>query len=119
MQLTAIISILALAGSALAAPAAEPIAAPVIEVRAEPLIDVWDGSGFLGLKFTGSADIGQCKNFPKDFNDNITSGKAKKGRCTIWVDKDCKGTGFSFNKDGEDKFPDWINNKASSWKCVK
>ena len=43
-------------------------------------------SDFLGLKFTGSAEVGQCKNFPGGFTNNITSGKAKPGfRCTVRV----------------------------------
>ncbi|KAF4627434.1 hypothetical protein G7Y89_g10724 [Cudoniella acicularis] len=73
---------------------------------------------FLGLKFTGSSTVGTCVDLPKGFSDNVTSGKAKPGfRCT--TDVKCKGTGFSFNeKPGSEKFPAWIDNKSSSWKCV-
>ena len=89
------------------------------------LIDLWQDAGFLGLKFTGSGKVGDCNELPKaknnNFADNTSSGKAKKGfRCTIWVDSKCKGTGFSFNADpGSKKFDDWINDRASSWKCQK
>ncbi|KAK3984276.1 hypothetical protein QBC44DRAFT_346126 [Cladorrhinum sp. PSN332] len=97
--------------------AAPSIAPATIENRAVTLIDLWADADFLGLKFTGSADVGQCKNLPSDFNDRITSGKARANyRCTVWVDKDCKGTGFSFISNP--KFDSWVDNKASSWKCV-
>lgn len=33
-------------------------------------------------------------------------------------DKDCKGTGFSFDTTGVKDLPDWIDNKSKSWKCV-
>lgn len=127
MQLTTLLTTL-FAATALAAPApapeAAPIAeadAPILEARAQDLIDLWKNKNFLDLKFTGSANPGDCKNLPSNFNDISSSGKAKAGfRCTIWVDKDCKGTGFSFNQNpGSSAFPDWINDKASSWKCVK
>ncbi|KAH8895976.1 hypothetical protein GQ53DRAFT_743906 [Thozetella sp. PMI_491] len=97
------------------------VAAPAAEAAAvSPEIDLWQDSGFLGIKFTGSANPGDCKNLASNFNDIFSSGKAKPGfRCTIWVDKDCKGTGFSFNESpGASSFPSWINDKASSWKCV-
>jgi hypothetical protein len=124
MQFSSIISILsalAMASSVIAAPAAEPVDAASIVARDQQLIDVWDDAGFLGLKFTGSANVGDCKNFPSKFNNLISSGKAKKGfRCTIWVDGNCKGDGFSFNADpGVSKLPPWINDLATSWKCVK
>lgn len=32
--------------------------------------------------------------------------------------QNCKGTGFSFNTAGTKQLPDWIDNKAKSWKCV-
>ncbi|KAK4161325.1 hypothetical protein QBC43DRAFT_217921 [Cladorrhinum sp. PSN259] len=113
MQFSAL-TILALATATMAAPSPAPA---TIENRAVTLIDVWVDANFLGLKFTGSADVGQCKNFPSDFNDKLTSGKARPNyRCTVWVDKDCKGTGFSFINSS--KFDSWIDNKASSWKCV-
>ncbi|CCC14893.1 hypothetical protein SMACR_07709 [Sordaria macrospora] len=124
MQLTTILTTL-LATVAIAAPAPAPEAiaepAPILEARAQDLIDLWKNKNFLDLKFTGSANVGDCKNLPSNFNDISSSGKAKAGfRCTIWVDKDCKGTGFSFNQNpGSASFPDWINDKASSWKCVK
>ncbi|PVH78304.1 hypothetical protein DL98DRAFT_516801 [Cadophora sp. DSE1049] len=125
MQFTNIITASLLANLAMAAPA--PIAAPEavaepapLEARAQALIDVWKNSGFLDLKFTGSSNPGTCVNFPSNFNDIISSGKAKPGfRCTIWVDKACAGTGFSFNASpGASSLPSWINDKASSWKCV-
>jgi hypothetical protein len=53
------------------------------------------------------------------FNNNVSSCKSRAGfRCTIWVKKNCDGTGFSFDTAGASSLPDWINNKASSWKCV-
>jgi hypothetical protein len=34
-------------------------------------------------------------------------------------DANCKGTGFSFNASpGSKQFPNWIDNKSSSRKCV-
>ncbi|KAK3343309.1 hypothetical protein B0H65DRAFT_470927 [Neurospora tetraspora] len=121
MQLTTLLTTMAIAAPA-PAPEAEAIAEPAILLaRAQDLIDLWKNKDFLDLKFTGSANPGDCKNLPSNFNDISSSGKAKAGfRCTIWVDKDCKGTGFSFNQNpGSSSFPDWINDKASSWKCVK
>ncbi|KAL0467456.1 hypothetical protein QR685DRAFT_359871 [Neurospora intermedia] len=103
------------------APWPAPEAAPALEPRAQDLIDLWKNKNFLDLKFTGSANPGDCKNLPSNFNDIASSGKAKAGfRCTIWVDANCRGTGFSFNQNpGSASFPDWINDRASSWKCVR
>ncbi|KAK3313009.1 hypothetical protein B0H66DRAFT_595487 [Apodospora peruviana] len=127
--ITSLLATIALAGNAVMAtpvPAASPegeATTTTVEARAEaPLIDLWDEAGFLGLKFTGSANVGDCKNLPSKFNDLSSSGKAKAGfRCTVWVAKDCKGDGFSFNTSGSNskQFPSWIDNKSSSWKCVK
>src|ERR1700761_2589197 len=113
MQFTSII--LALAATAFAAPA------PAAEAAKSQLIDLWQDPGFLGLKFTGSSTVGTCENLAgTGFNNNVSSAKSKPGfRCTIWVDKDCQGTGFSFNADpGASSLPSWIDNKSSSWKCV-
>lgn len=86
--------------------------------KAQPLIDAWADKNFLGLKFTGERAPGGCFDFPSNFQNLLTSAKARPGFvCTVWVDKACKGTGFSFDKKGEDKFPGWIDNKAKSWKC--
>jgi hypothetical protein len=84
MQFTAII-IAALASLATATPVAKP--EPALEARAQQLIDLWQDPGFLGLKFTGSSDVGKCENLRgTGFQDNVSSGKAKPGfRCTIWV----------------------------------
>ncbi|KAL2067006.1 hypothetical protein VTL71DRAFT_1430 [Oculimacula yallundae] len=126
MQFINIITASFLATLAMAAPA--PVAAPEaiaepaqIEARAVQLIDLWKNSNFLDLKYTGSANAGDCVNLPSNFNDIASSGKAKPGfRCTIWVNKACAGTGFSFNASpGSASFPSWINDTASSWKCVK
>ncbi|KAF2398222.1 hypothetical protein EJ06DRAFT_558599 [Trichodelitschia bisporula] len=106
--------------STIAAPAPAP-APNTLSARATPLIDLWQDSGFLGLKFTGKSNVGTCENLAgSGFNNNVSSGKAKPGfRCTIWVNKDCDGTGFSFNANpGSNQFPSWIDNKSSSWKCV-
>jgi hypothetical protein len=35
-------------------------ASPVLEARASPVIDLWQDQQFLGLKFTGSANAGDC-----------------------------------------------------------
>ena len=117
--LTIVLTTLSIAASTMAAPA--PVAEPAAAApQAQPLIDLWQDKDFLGIKFTGSAKLEECKNFQGQ-NDNVfESGKSKPNfRCTIWVDKDCKGTGFSFNtKPGAPSFPGWINKKASSWKCV-
>ena len=126
MQFSIIAKTLALAMAAMSVNAA-PAPAPAVEIVSEvaassqPLIDLWKNTDFLDIKFTGSAEVGECKNFAKKFTDIFSSGKAKPGfRCTIWVNKDCKGTGFSFNADpGSASFPSWINDEASSWKCVK
>jgi hypothetical protein len=129
MQFTTLATLL-FAASAIAAPAPAPIAEPTelematpeLEARgAQALIDVWKNAGFLDLKFTGSANVGDCKNFDDKRKNNLSSGKAKPGfRCTIWVKADCKGDGFSFNASpGASSFPSWIDNKAKSWKCVK
>lgn len=86
--------------------------------KVQPLIDAWADKNFLGLKFTGERAPGGCFDFPSNFQSLLTSAKARPGFvCTVWVDKACKGTGFSFDKNGEDKFPAWIDNKAKSWKC--
>jgi hypothetical protein len=122
MHSTTFITLAMAITSALALPAAAAAAADVqLSKRAEPLIDLWQDRDFLGLKFTGSANVGDCKNLPRDFNNNVSSGKARPGfRCTVWVDRDCQGTGFSFNAaPGSSAFPEWIDNKSSSWKCVK
>ena len=132
MHFTAVtkaVAALILATTAVAVPAPVPAAeAPVTEAveiaaRADSvqLIQLWNDADFLDLKFTGSGVVDACYNLPAKFTDVSTSGKAKAGfRCTIWVDKACKGDGFSFNANpGKNQFPSWIDNKASSWKCVK
>ncbi|KAH6664183.1 hypothetical protein B0J14DRAFT_706622 [Halenospora varia] len=118
MQFSSIIAASIMATMAFAAPA--PVPEPAAEAASQ-LIDLWVDAGFLGLKFTGSSTVGTCVNLPSNFNDKISSGKAKPGfRCTTWVDANCLGTGFSFNESpGASSFPSWINDKSSSWKCVK
>ncbi|KAF2429233.1 hypothetical protein EJ08DRAFT_671164 [Tothia fuscella] len=120
MQFTTIL-LATMASTAFSTPIGAPVAEPALEARASQLIDLWQDNGFLGLKFTGSSDVGKCENLPNGFSNNVSSGKAKPGfRCTIWVDKNCLGTGFSFNASpGASSLPSWIDNKASSWKCVK
>ncbi|KAF2664342.1 hypothetical protein BT63DRAFT_444081 [Microthyrium microscopicum] len=84
----------------------------------QELIQLWQDQKFLGLKFTGSGVVDKCFNLPGDFTNNVSSAKAKPGfRCTIWVKKDCKDTGFSFDEAGNKVLPDWIDNKSKSWKC--
>lgn len=85
------------------------------------LIDLWQNTKFLGLKFTGSSTVGTCENLKgTGFNNVVSSGKAKPGfRCTVWVEEKCLGTGFSFDVTGSDDLPGWIDDKSSSWKCVK
>ncbi|QDS76207.1 hypothetical protein FKW77_008385 [Venturia effusa] len=119
MQFKALLTIAmsALTVSAAPAPASDTDAAAA-KVQ---LIDLWQNANFLGLKFTGSSTVGTCENLSgTGFNNNVTSGKAKPGfRCTVWVRENCLGTGFSFNTAGENKFPNWIDNQSSSWKCVR
>jgi len=130
MQFSSIVAIISLAAtSVVAAPSYHQSekstgadkAAPAPAATPAPLSDFWEDKDFLGIKLTGKANIGECKNFPQEFNNIFSSAKARAGlRCTVWVKKDCEGTGFSYNeKPGAPKFPDWIDNKASSWKCVK
>lgn len=107
MQFSNILITSILATLAIAAPAPAPFAeaAPVVEARAQQLIDLWfdayvpcprlplsfqrliQSSGFLGIKFTGSANFGECKNFASDKANQFSSGKAKVdgSRCTVWV----------------------------------
>lgn len=123
MQLTTLTLLLATTALAAPAPTENDISARgTKKPQAQPLIDLWRDANFLGIKFTGEGSLDQCYNLD-GFNDQASSAKAKDNfRCTIWVDKNCKGTGFSFIKgDAADqkKFPSWINDKASSWKCVK
>ncbi|RDL42314.1 uncharacterized protein BP5553_02293 [Venustampulla echinocandica] len=83
MQFTTFIAASVLATLALATPTPAQEAA----AASTPLIDLWQDSGFLGLKFTGSSTVGTCVNLPgTGFQDNVSSGKAKPGfRCTTWV----------------------------------
>lgn len=86
------------------------------------VLEVWDNKNFLGLKLTLDATLGKCENFPNDFNNKISSARAKKSLiCTIWPEQNCKGDlGFSFDDgNGAKVFPKEINNKASSFRCVK
>ncbi|CCC14894.1 hypothetical protein SMACR_07708 [Sordaria macrospora] len=91
-------------------------------VLAADLVDFWTDANFLGLKHTGQGNVGECKNLPGDFNDRISSAKARSGyRCTVWIDANCNTgtTGYSFDTSSGSSFPGWINDKASSWKCVR
>lgn len=121
MQFTTIATFATLFLGALAAPApnvdAAPAPAPELESRAAQLIDLWADANFLGLKYTGTADRGQCVNLPSDFRNIITSGKARSGlKCTTWINTGCTGTGFSFIS--SPRFDSWIDNKSKSWKCI-
>ncbi|KAK5653643.1 hypothetical protein OQA88_8673 [Cercophora sp. LCS_1] len=127
MQLTTFATILLAATPIFAAPAptTEDIAARgTKKPQAQALMDLWKNADFLGIKFTGEGSLDTCYNLD-GFMDQASSAKARDNfRCTIWVDKNCKGTGFSFIKDDkknpeQKNFPSWINDKASSWKCVK
>ncbi|KAF8865620.1 hypothetical protein BDZ45DRAFT_736188 [Acephala macrosclerotiorum] len=63
MQFFSIISASLLAGMALAAPAPAPVVDATIETRSvSEQIGVWQDADFLGLKSTGSAEVGQYKN---------------------------------------------------------
>ncbi|KAF2098276.1 hypothetical protein NA57DRAFT_77064 [Rhizodiscina lignyota] len=94
---------------------------PIETPKDAPLIDLWQDEDFLGFKFTGFSTAGTCENLHgTGFNNNVSSGKSRPGfRCTVWNKKDCFGPAFSFNEQGIDDLPSWIDNKASSWKCVK
>ncbi|CAG8982358.1 hypothetical protein HYALB_00014059 [Hymenoscyphus albidus] len=113
---TSLIAIMAAAITAAPTPNAQEASA----TAATQLIDLWVDKDFLGLKFTGSSTVNTCNNLSGGFRDSVSSGKAKAGfRCTVWVDNDCLGTGFSFNANpGSNLFPSWINDQSSSWKCV-
>jgi hypothetical protein len=125
MQLTTLFTTLFFtAALAAPAPAPEPEAivegAPILEARTQDLMYLWKDKNFHGNKFTGNHNPGQCKNVASHFDNSASSGKAQAGYwCTVYDKKDCKGSGYSFNASpGSASFPDWINNKASSWKCV-
>ncbi|PKS05109.1 hypothetical protein jhhlp_008476 [Lomentospora prolificans] len=96
-------------------------AAPSTDIQAiKPLIDLWDRPSFRGRKWTGSGNPDTCYSLG-GFNDIASSGKAKEGfHCTIWVDYRCGGTDFYFDEknDAGKAFPGWMDNKASSWKCI-
>jgi len=121
---TVVLAALSFTGASLAAPAAEVQALNKeagVAASKQPLIDVWESPQFLDLKFTGSAEPGDCVDFQKAWNDRVQSGKAKPGfRCTVWFDKKCQGQpSFSFNSSpGSSRFPDEVRKKGSSWKCV-
>ncbi|KAK3345951.1 hypothetical protein B0T25DRAFT_612020 [Lasiosphaeria hispida] len=133
ITVTKAIATLMLASSAMAAPA--PIATTpeditsilssgetaTIEARAQQLIDVWETKNFLDRKFTGSGTVGECYDFPKDFQKILSSGKAKSGfRCTVWPKVKCGGAeSLSFDINGRKTFTDAVENKAKSWKCQK
>jgi hypothetical protein len=36
------------------------VASPVLETRSQDIIDLWQDERFLGLKFTGKANAGDC-----------------------------------------------------------
>ncbi|RDI83521.1 hypothetical protein Vi05172_g6707 [Venturia inaequalis] len=112
------LTITALTTTTTAAPTPQVAAAAVAKTQ---LIDLWQNANFLGLKFTGSSTVGTCESLKgTGFNNNVTSAKAKPGfRCTVWVEEKCVGTGFSFDGGGSGKFPGWIDNGSSSWKCVR
>lgn len=92
-------------------------------VFAAELADFWKDKNFLNSKHTGQGNVGQCVNLPSNFNDQVSSAKARAGyRCTVWPDANCdtRKEGFSFdNGDTGKVFPGWINDQASSWKCVR
>ncbi|KAE9365570.1 hypothetical protein N431DRAFT_563447 [Stipitochalara longipes BDJ] len=121
MQFFSIIATSMLATLAVSAPVADAPSSVETVSRSTELIDLWQDADFLGLKFTGSSTVGTCVELHgTGFDDNVTSGKSKPGfRCTIWVETECKGTGFSFNANpGIAQLPSWIDNQAKSWKCV-
>ncbi|KAK3343310.1 hypothetical protein B0H65DRAFT_470928 [Neurospora tetraspora] len=97
--------------------------APAVLAADMDLVDMWVDTNFNGPKYTGRGDVGQCVNLPSNFNDNLSSGKARPGyKCTIWPDADCKTNRFdsSFDDKGSGaSFPDWINDRASSWRCYR
>lgn len=107
---------LALAPAALAAPSE----GQTVEARDQHLLTAWDQTNFQGSKLEAKANPGQCKDFAGAFNNKVSSAKAERGRsCTIWADKDCKGAKATFGVHGIANLPAAVNNKGSSWKCVK
>jgi len=121
---TVVLAALSFTATTLAAPATAPAAENMerdVAAKKQPLIDVWESPNFLDLKFTGSAEVGECVNFQGNWNDRAQSGKAKPGfRCTVWFDAKCQGQpSFSFNSSpGSARFADEVRKKGSSWKCV-
>ncbi|KAH6682674.1 hypothetical protein B0J14DRAFT_574134 [Halenospora varia] len=121
MQFTSIIAASILATLALAspAPAAEAVPAPDVEVEAiAGLVEMWVDVNFRGSKYTGSGNAGTCYNVPSGFNDRLSSGKSKSGyKCTVWNNAGCGGSKYEFHTSSS--FPSFINDHASSWKCVR
>ncbi|KAH8687285.1 hypothetical protein BGZ60DRAFT_558584, partial [Tricladium varicosporioides] len=73
---------------------------------------------FHGSKYTGSGNAGTCYNLPSSYNDRLSSGKAKSGyKCTVWSNASCSGNKYEFSN--SPSFPSYINDHASSWKCVR
>ncbi|KLU89915.1 hypothetical protein MAPG_08884 [Magnaporthiopsis poae ATCC 64411] len=107
---------LALAPAALAAPSE----GQTVEARDQHLMNAWDLTNFRGSKLEAKANPGQCKDFSGAFDNKVSSAKALHGwKCTIWADKKCKGAKATFGTSGIANLPSAVNNKGSSWKCVK
>ena len=120
MQLTTIVSLLALASATLAAPGSQPPSKGQHDSNpSQDLVTFWDEADFLGLRIVGNAKFNECKNFKPNFTKRTTSAKAIKGRCSVFVEKDCRGEGFTFVKSGVSDLPNWIDNKSQSWKCLE
>ncbi|KAL8336636.1 hypothetical protein RB601_000446 [Gaeumannomyces tritici] len=107
---------LALAPAALAAPSE----GQTVEARDQHLMTAWDLTNFQGSKLEAKADPGQCKDFAGAFDNKVSSAKAQRGwSCTIWANKNCGGAKATFGVNGIANLPSAVNNKGSSWKCVK
>ncbi|EGZ67610.1 hypothetical protein NEUTE2DRAFT_141408 [Neurospora tetrasperma FGSC 2509] len=127
MKLTTILLTLGLGLTT--APSTVVLAAPAPEsnyyqqANTPDIVDMFVNANYYGDKYTGSAYEGQCVNLPPNFNDNLSSGRARPGyHCTVWPDANCRTNKWNFTFDDRGsgaRFPDWINDRASSWRCVR
>ncbi|KAL8366520.1 hypothetical protein RB595_005017 [Gaeumannomyces hyphopodioides] len=118
MQFSTLLATLALAFAPVAM--AAPSEGQTVEARDQHLLTAWDLTNFRGSKLEAKANPGQCKDFAGAFNNKASSAKAERGwSCTIWADQNCNGAKATFGVNGIANLPSAINNKGSSWKCVR
>jgi len=115
MQLTTIISTLALAVAAVnAIPSAE---GETIEKRqVSNVLQLWVNYCYDGSRYQGNAANGACVNLPTNFRDRASSGKPKLNYdCWIYDLPNCRGDNYGISAN-DPKFSR-LNNKAASWRC--